>query len=77
MSFSRRSSRPRDRTQVCAQYFKIYNTTSMQNSVEERRTSYRDKHGFKIRSLTSCVTLGKLLSIAESTFSSVETIGLL
>ena len=49
----------------------------MQNSVEERRTSYRDKHRFKIRSLTSCVTLGKLLSIAESTFSSVETIGLL
>lgn len=49
----------------------------MQNSVEERRTSYRDKHGFKLQSLTSCVTVGKLLSLAESTFSSVETIGLL
>ena len=49
----------------------------MQNSVEERRTGYRDKYGFKIRSLTSCVTLEKLLSISESTFSSVETTGLL
>ena len=51
----------------------------MQNNVEDRRIGCRDKYGFKISlwSLTSCVTLGKLLNISESTFSSVETIGLL
>lgn len=76
---SSRASVERHNSKAQTSNYYLIKYTLMWNSIEDRRTSCRDKYGFKIpvQSLTSCVTLEKLLTISESISSSVGTISLL